>query len=253
MSAQIFKKKILLILLSIATLLSCLYAFNKNYDYKVANSKLKKSIKEKKELEKELEKTTANYKKLSVKNKKLSKRVISEINKIINLKDSVDELDSDLRKDKEALAKKTYLTKKLSNKINALATKVDKAKLLKLSIVEVLTMRKRNNGSFTKTTNKNKVDAFKISFHVLKNEIASSGKKRVSIKVLDPKNNIVNIKGFGEPAYKYSRKLVVDYKNAPLDVVSLIEVDRKNIESGMHKIIVSIEGLSVVKKNIYLR
>lgn len=253
MSTQKIKKKILLVLLFIATALSFSYAFNKNYDYKMASSRLKKSIEEKKELEQKLEKTTANYKKLSAKNKKLSKRVILEINKIINLKDSVDELDSDLKKDKKALAKKTHLTKKLSTKINSLATKVDKAKLLKLNIVEVLTMRKRNNSKFTTTTNKNKIDAFKISFHVLKNEIANKGKKRISIKVLDSKNNIVIIKGAKGTANTYISKLTIDYKNEPLDVVSFIEVDRKNITPGIHKVIISLEGLSVAQKTINLR
>ncbi len=243
MSKQTFKKKILLVFLFIATVLSFSYAFNKNYNYKLTSSKLKKAIEEKNELQEQLKKSTANYKELSAKNKKLSKRVISEINKIINLKDSVDELDIDLKKDKKALAKKTHLTKKLSTKINALATKVDKAKLLRLNITEILTMRKRNNGKFTKTTNKNKIDAFKISFHVSKNEIASPGKKRVSIKVLDSKNK----------TNKYSSELTLDYKNIPLDVVSLIEVDRKKIVPGMHKVIISLEGISTTEKTINLR
>ena len=253
MSSQIFKKKILFVLLFIATIFSFLYAFNKNYDYKVVSSKLKNSIEEKKELQEKLEKTTASYKKLSVKNKKLSKRVISEINKIINLKDSVNELDSDLKKDKKTLTKKIDLTRKLSSKINDLATKIDKAKLLKLNIVEVLTMKKRNNGKFTKTTSKNKVDAFKISFHLLKNEIATPGKKRVSIQVLDSKNNIVTVKNTGNTVNKHNGKLIVDYKNDLLDVVSFVEVNRKNIEPGTHKVIVSVEGLSAAQKTINLR
>ena len=93
----------------------------------------------KKELQQKLDKTKAKQRKLAIKNKKLSKRIISEINKIISLKDSVDELDNNLQKDKNALTKKTYLTKKLSNKISYLATKIDKAKSLKTNITEVAT------------------------------------------------------------------------------------------------------------------
>jgi len=253
MSTQVFKTKILFVLLFIAAISSFLYAFNKNYDYQVVNSKLKKITEEKNELQNELDKTTASYQKLAIKNKKLSKRVISEINKIISLKDSVSELDIDLKNDKKALTKKTYLTRKLSDKINDLATKIDKAKLLKINVSEVLTMRKRNNGKFTSTTNKNKVDAFKVSFQVLKNEMATPGKKRISVQVLDSQNKIIIIKGTSSIANKHSHKLVVDYKNEPLDVVSFIEVERKNIKPGKYKVTVSIEGLSITQKSIFLR
>ncbi|WP_028890132.1 hypothetical protein [Tenacibaculum ovolyticum] len=246
MSTPIFKKKLLLVLLFIATVFSFIYAFNKSYDYKVVSSKLKKSVEEKNELQLELDEKIASYKKLAVRNKKLSKRVISEINKIIDLKDSVDDLDNDLKKDKNALTKKITLTKRLSKKVNFLASKIDKAKLLKVNISEILTMKKRNSGKFTKTTNKNKVDAFKVSFSVLENEMAAPGKKRVSIKILDSQNNIVVAKNGTK------NNLIVDYKNELLGVTSYIEVDRENVKPGGYKVIVSIEGLSAGQKTINL-
>ncbi|PKH49235.1 hypothetical protein CXF68_00375 [Tenacibaculum sp. Bg11-29] len=246
MSTPIFKKKILLVLLFVATVFSFIYAFNKSYDYKVVSSKLKKSVEEKNELQLELDEKIASYKKLAVKNKKLSKRVISEINKIIDLKDSVDDLDNDLKKDKNALTQKITLTKKLYNKVNYLASKIDKARLLKVNISEILTVKKRNSGKFTKTTNKNKVDAFKVSFYVLENEMATPGKKRVSIKILDSQNNVVVTKSGAK------NNLIVDYKNESLSVTSYVEFDRENVKAGRYKVIISIEGLSAGQKTINL-
>jgi hypothetical protein len=246
MSTPIFKKKLLLVVLFLATIFSFIYAFNKSYDYKVVSFKLKKSVEEKNELQLELDEKIASYKKLAVKNKKLSKRVISEINKIIDLKDSVDDLDDDLKKDKNALTKKITLTKRLSKKVNYLASKIDKAKLLKVNISEILTMKKRNSGKFTKTTNKNKVDAFKVSFYVLENEMAISGKKRISVKILDSQNNVVVAKN------EAKNNLIVDYKNESLGVTLYFEVDRKNVKPGGYKVIVSIEGLLAGQKTINL-
>lgn len=246
MSILIYKKKILFVVLFILTVFSFIYAFNKSYDYKVVSSKLKKSVEEKNELQLELNEKIVSYEKLAAKNKKLSKRVISEINKIIDLKDSVDDLDDDLKKDKNALTKKITLTKRLSKKVNYLASKINKAKLLKVNISEISMMKKRNNGKFTKTTNKNKVDAFKVSFSVLENEMATPGKKRVSIKILDSQNNVVVAKKGTK------NNLIVDYKNESLGITSYIEVDRKNVKPGGYKVIVSVEGLSAGQKTINL-
>ena len=97
-----------------------------------------------------------------------------------------------------------------------------------------------------KTTNKNKVDAFKVSFSVLENEMATPGKKRVSIKILDSQNNVVVVKNGTK------NNLIVDYKNESLGVTSYIEVDRKNVKPGGYKVIVSVEGLSAGQKTINL-
>ena len=257
MSIQIFKKKIFPVLLLTLAVFSSLYAFKKSNDYSSIDNKFKESIEEKKELQQKLDKATTNLQKLVIKNKKLSRRVISEINKIINLKGSVDELDNDLRKDKNALTKKTYLTKQLSNKINYLATKIDKAKLLKTNTIEVTTMKKRNNGKFTKTSNRNKIDAFKVNFQVLKNEITTPEKKRISLQILDPDNNVVISKIASllknNTVNKYSDELTIDYNNESLDIVSLIEIERKSVKAGKYKIIVFIEGLLTTKKIFSLR
>lgn len=255
MSIKAFKKKFLPILLVTATVFSLLYASKKNNAYNAINSKLKQSIEEKQALQEKLDKTTANFKKTTAKNKKLSRRVISEINKIITLKDSVNDLDDNLRKDKKAFnnerRKKTSLTKKLSNKITDLANTVNKAKLLKASAIEVFNMKKRNNGKFIKTTNTNKIDAFKVNFQVLKNEIATPGKKRISLQILDPANKLVISKN--SAANKYSDELTIDYNNESLDVISLIEVERKKIKLGEYKIKAFIEGRSISEKTFSLR
>lgn len=246
MKYQILKKKALPSILLTLTLVSSIYAFKKSNDLNTANSKLEESIEQKKELQKKLDKTTTNYEKLYNKNKKLSRRVISEINKIISLKDSVNELDLDLKKDKKALTKKANLTKSLTNKINNLALEVNKAKLLKASNINVLTMRKKNNGKFTKTTNTKKIDAFKINFQIHKNEVADSGKKRIHIQVIDPDNKVI-LSETTNTNDKYSDEISVNYQNEGLDIISLINVDRDNIKLGKYKVNAYVDGDTISK------
>lgn len=73
-------------------LFACLvfFAFNKNKDYNNLKNVL---LKDKEDLEIELNQIVDDYKQLNVKNKKLSKRVIREINKIITLKKTVTKLE----------------------------------------------------------------------------------------------------------------------------------------------------------------
>ncbi len=244
MKYQILKKKALPSILLTLTLVSSIYALKKSNDFNDLSNKFEKSSEQKKELQQKLDKTTANYEKLYNKNKKLSRRVISEINKIITLKDSVNELDLDLRKDKKALTRKATLTKNLTNKINDLALEVNKAKLLKASNINVLTMRKKNNGKFTKTTNTKKIDAFKINFQIHKNEVADSGKKRIHIQVIDPDNKVILSENTNN---EYSDEISVDYQNEGLDIISLINVNRDNIKLGKYKVNAYVDGDNISK------
>ena len=90
MKASPPKKRPLKYILLIVAISMSFFAFNKHKDY---NSLKEVLVEDKNELQAELSGIAKEYKELNIKNKKLSRRVIKEINTIIVLKDSVKNLE----------------------------------------------------------------------------------------------------------------------------------------------------------------
>ena len=285
------KKKTNLIrytLLSIILFL-CFFAFSKIKE----NNKLKDVFAQDKiELETELDKVVTDYKKLNTKNKKLTRRVITEINKIIALKDSVKKLNvenytlirkyrrrlSELQKENKHLhmqvdslktaneflkqdyaavnkildENKIATTKlqsensELAAKYQSLEAKIQPAKKVKISAINAIAMREKSGGSLTETQKSSKTDAFRINFKLLKNTIATPGKKKIHIQLQDNKDEViapkVDVELNNNLTIKASDELVADYYNQDVDVLSLILVDREKLDKGNYKVHVFIDG-----------
>lgn len=253
-------KTTLKLLLIGVTISSSVIAINKNTIVNNLKTELASKQKENKKLSNKLAHSSSDISNLNTKNKKLSKRVIKEINKIISLQDSVDSLDETLKEDQKKLAKKTSTAKRLAKEKRWLKKEISKAKQLtketKQKIVlnnsyqenlnttniETTLMRKRNNGSFVKTFNTNKIDAIKTNFKILNNQIAESGKKKINISVFNSKNKKL----------AFNDILEIDYNNENLDVTSIIEVEREKIEKGTYNIIAYIDGKKVNSSLAYI-
>lgn len=272
--------------------IACLlfFAFSKNNEY---NNLKEVLVKDKQDLQLELTHIANDYKKLKVKNKKLSKRVIREINKIITLQKSVKELEVEnfdlirsyrkktavlLKENKlliakvdslntvnlqlkqentivnETLNEKNILTTQLQKKnkklltVNKkLETQVAPAKEIKTSAIKAIAMKEKNSGGLIKTIKHNKTDAFKISFSLLQNNLTNTGNKKIYIQIKDKNNKVIAAKEQlmtlkNNTKIKYSDVLITDYKNKKLDILSLILVNRKNIESGDYTVNIYIDG-----------
>lgn len=289
MNLSINKKKVLTPVLLILVVFLISFTYKKNNDY---NTLKQMFVEDKKELQQELDQMSTNYKELSVKNKKLSRRIIREINKIIYLKDSVNKLDVSsfnlirqyrkrvsklqqhnrelfakvdslnsvndlLRKDnivaKKSLDEKNEITTKLSKQNNSLAkinqklkAQIEPAKKIQTSNINAVAMRSKSSGKLFSTTKSNKTDAFRINFKLLKNEITTPGNKNIHIQVQDKKNNVIaskkEIRLNNKKKIKCSDEIVANYKNEELEVLSLILVDRNDINEGEYKINVFIDG-----------
>lgn len=113
------KRRVLMYALLSISLLACFFAYSKINDYNTLEEVL---IKDKQDLQIELEGIVKDYKKLNVKNKKLSRRVIKEINKIISLKDSVNTLET---KNFDLIRSFRKRTAKLQKENRLLIAKVD--------------------------------------------------------------------------------------------------------------------------------
>lgn len=227
------------------------------------------------ELTKELKESFESYDKLHTENKKLSKRVISEINRIMTLSDSVKHLDESLKKNNLALTDKIILSKDLSSKnkkitsrnknlnnkvsenddlnskYNKLNSEISKAKQeildvknsitssIFISNIETTPMKKKIRGNFVKTGNHKKIDGFKTKFQIINNNISNSS-KTVSLKLSNSENKTLN----------YTNEIELDFNKKIIDVVAFIEVERKQITSGKYDLIVFVNNKKIKTSNI---
>lgn len=127
-----------------------------------------------------------------------------------------------------------------------LARKVEIGGAINVENVKVTAMKMRSNGKYTETNKAQKTDAIKVNFRLLENEIATPGDKEAYIVLKNPKGQVINAKGTfmledGNEA-KYTDQTIVNYENANLDVVMLVERKGEKYEKGTYPIEVYVDG-----------
>ena len=127
----------------------------------------------------------------------------------------------------------------------SLAEKVAVGSMLKVNTAKIIAMRERSSGKLTETSRARNTDAFRINFTIDENKIAEQGEKEVYIQIIDNKGNVLAPKGeltlADETALSYSDKTTINYLNDAVDVISLVEVDRDLIESGVYLVRIFID------------
>lgn len=137
-----------------------------------------------------------------------------------------------------------------------LSEKVAIGSVLKVSTAKVLAMRERSNGKLVETSRSRNTDAFRINFTIDKNEITEQGERQVYIQIVDLKGNTIASKGeltFNDMQINYSDQTIVNYLNEPVDIISLIEVDRDSISKGLYNVNIYIENMFVGASRITLK
>jgi hypothetical protein len=137
-----------------------------------------------------------------------------------------------------------------------LARKVEIGGAINVENVQVTAMKMRSNGKYTETNKAQKTDAIKVAFRLIENEIANPGDKEAYIVLKNPTGMVINAKGTfmmseGNEA-KYTDQTIVNYENADLDVVMLVERKGDKYESGVYPIEVFVEGKLVGSANLEL-
>ena len=127
-----------------------------------------------------------------------------------------------------------------------LARKVEIGGAINVENVLVTAMKMRTNGKYTETNKAQKTDAIKVAFRLIENEIATPGDKEAFIVLRNPAGQVINAKGTfnladGSEA-KYTDQTVINYENADLDVVMLVERKGDKYEAGSYPIEVYVEG-----------
>lgn len=249
------KTKLLTPALIVLTAISSLYAYKKHNDNTVLKKELTESVLQKEKTHKQIAELTNSYETINNKNKKLSKRFISEINKIIQLKESVNELDKDLKTDKKIISQKTLLAKNLANENKVLAYQVNEAQSLKISSFNVTKMKRKLNGKYTNTSKTSKTDLFKLNILIDKNELGIPGQKIFHAQVINPDGNIISVHKdvqLNNKIITCSDEIIFDYQKEKLEIVSLIEVNRDSLKPGKYLINAFIDGKLISQRNIKL-
>ncbi len=137
-----------------------------------------------------------------------------------------------------------------------LARKVEIGGAINVENVAVTAMKMRSNGKYTETNKAQKTDAIKVEFRLIENEIAEPGDKEAYIVLKNPAGQVINAKGtFADVEgmeKKYTDQTVVNYSNADLDVVMLVERKGDKYEKGTYPIEVYVEGKLVGSANLEL-
>ncbi len=127
-----------------------------------------------------------------------------------------------------------------------LAKKVEIGGAINVENVKITAMKMRSNGKFTETNKAQKTDAFKVEFQLLENEIATPGDKEAYIILKNPKGQVVNAKGTfiikDGNELKYTDQTVVNYENADLKVLMMIDRKGEKFEKGVYNIDVFVDG-----------
>lgn len=127
-----------------------------------------------------------------------------------------------------------------------LARKVEIGGAINVENVKITAMKMRSNGKYTETNKAQKTDAIKVAFRLLENEIATPGDKEAYIVLKNPKGQVINAKGTfmmkDGTESKYTIQDIVNYENADLDVIMLVERKGEKYEKGTYPIEVYVEG-----------
>ncbi|MCT4698347.1 hypothetical protein [Tenacibaculum haliotis] len=141
----------------------------------------------------------------------------------------------------------TEKNKELEKKQKTLETKIAIGGIIKTSPVKVVAMKERSSGKLTSTSRSNRTDAFKINFDLLKNVIANAGEKSVYIQIIDENKKVVapkgvtNLKDGGK--VQYTDSIEINYNNDQLSLVSLVLVNRDDINKGKYTVSAFVDGV----------
>ena len=137
-----------------------------------------------------------------------------------------------------------------------LSEKVAIGSILKVSSAKILAMRERTNGKLVETSRSRNTDAFRINFTIAKNEISEHGERQVYIQIVNTKGQTIASKGelmINDVSINYSDQTIVNYLNEAVDIISLVEVNRENIEKGLYRVNIYIEDKLIGATNITLK
>ena len=181
-------------------------------------------------------------------------------NRLLDEVDSLKLANNILTEEKDSINSKLEIQTNYNDTLVAqnmeLARKVEIGGAINVENVEVIAMKMRSNGKYTETNKAQKTDAIKVAFRLMENEIAEPGDKEAYIVLKNPSGQVINAKGTfmmeEDTEAKYTDQTMVNYENADLDVVMLVERKGDKYEAGSYPIEVYVEGQLVGSASLEL-
>ena len=270
--------KLIVVVLAVLLLSVVAYTFYSNNEH----SKLTAALTEEKtEITKNLDNMVAQYDEAIAKNTAVSNELAAEKERIVALKEAVTKLKAtnyslirnyrkqiakleetnkrlffvndslttanntlttNLGMAKATISKQMVANEDLTSKNNALSHKVAIGSRLKVANTKTIAMRERRNGKMAKTSRSRNTDAFSVTFTIGKNEISEQGNRKVTVEIKNAEDAVVA-----------NNVVTVNYLNEEVDVVSLLEVDRKSVHKGTYTATIFIENNLVASQQITLK
>ena len=166
-------------------------------------------------------------------------------------------LTSNLDSAKVVITRQIAKNDTLATQNLTLAQKVAIGSELKISSAKVIAMKERNNGKLVETSRANNTDALRINMTIVKNEIAEQGDRQVYIQVVDAQGKTMSPKGEfmlnDNTQASYSDLSMVNYLNEAIDLISLVEVNRDLMKTGVYTVNIYIENKFVGATKISLK
>ncbi|PZD78992.1 hypothetical protein [Mesonia sp. K7] len=275
--------KILLGILALFLILAVGYSYL-IYQENEENGKIIAS--EKQKLKEELDQLEKKYESIIVENKSLREDLIAEKQRISNLLDSLETMEmtadkfrryqiqvdllkqqnvkiqkvvENLQSENQQLQKvidststELQLTQQksdsLQNKNTELEEKVKKASLLQLSNLAVFGIYGNQKQEPITTSSLKRTNEISSCFLLVGNEFVETGKKKLYMQIINPKNNLMGMRkmeNFGEKQLIYSASTEVDYQNKPIETCISFVVNQENLVKGDY-IINIFEGESSI-------
>lgn len=146
----------------------------------------------------------------------------------------------------QELDKKSSESQALAKVNKELQAKVAVAGVIKTTPVTAIAMKERSSGKLTSTSRSSRTDAFRVNFKLLKNDVAIKGEKKIYLQVTDQNKNIIALKGKttlkNGKEVGYSHDLTADYHKKDVNILSLILVNRDDINKGIYTISAFVDG-----------
>ncbi len=242
-----------------------LTAMEEKYDIAIAeNTSLSDSLTYEKEKISLFKDSVTNLKKANSSILRRYKNQVSNLqitnDRLLNEVDSLKMVSNVLIDEKDSISSQLEVQTNYNDTLTAineeLSRKVEIGSALDIKDVNVTALKMRTNGKYTETNKAQKTDAIKIEFRLMENEIATPGDKEAFIVLQKPNGAVVNAKGVFNlkdgTELKYTDQSMINYKNAELDVVILVERKGEQYEKGTYPIKVYVEGRLVGVTNLEL-
>jgi hypothetical protein len=204
-------------------------------------------------LRSEKELSTAKAKILRL--KEISRSYISAIDSLFTLNENLKfQNDSVIRLNKKITSRNRSLLQ--NNK--TLSDRVLSASVLQLSEIFVEGLHYRASGREVSSTRAQKIQNLRICFTVMANKVANVGSKDVYIRIISPKNEVLNVSNktqefsFEESSLQYTTVFSLEYKNESISVCELWT--RGNVlTEGVYSFEFFIEGELIAVHSLKLR